>query len=667
MVAATRPNPLRAELLTAVEQCRVRRLRTRRQWACEEVVIPEGRFQGYRFNCERQPYAGLLLDAIDSGLWTRFGFTGPTQSGKSLLLILNLLWHLFEVGESCVFGIPDMRMASDKWRLDILPVLKRTRYAALIPTSGIGSRGGSFGEIQFLNGAMLKFMSPGGSDKSRSGFSARVLLVTEADGPEMDQAASTSREGDPISQMQGRLLGYDVTEQIIYMESTVSTNEGRIWEEYVNGTRSTIMLGCPHCGGRVSPEREHLLGWQDAETEKQAYAAAAFYCPACGEQWSETDRRTANLAGRLIHRGQQITPEGRITGELPETFTLGFRWSAVHNLFPTAGTFGVKEFKAAAKGDDNAERIMCQQIWCVPHESNIDDVTPLKPEIVKGRFGTTPQGIVPVETDCITAALDVHKRFGAWGVIAWRKDGTGHVLDYGTLEIPSDDVGEERAILLALREFRERVMQGWIVEGSGQPRVPDQAWIDAGYMTPVVYRFIREAKDMRFRPAVGRGQNQQARQLVYNRPKKTGAIVKFIGEEYHLSLLPKDRVFLVETNSDYWKAWLHQRLRTELGRPGALSFYASLDRNQHNTLAKQLTAEREVIEFVEGRGDRRKWIRESRSNHYLDTLYMACAAAHLCKVRLATEPAPPPRPFAPPKKTTLRMPDGRPFLVTERK
>ena len=335
-------------------------------------------------------------------------------------------------------------------------------------------------------------------------------------------------------------------------------------------------------------------------------------------------------------------------------------------MFNPAGNFGVDEFAAAAKDDDNAERIMCQQVWCIPHESNIDDVAPLKPEIVRGRFGTTPQGIVPAATDCITAAIDIHKRFGAWGVIAWRNDGTGHLLDYGTVEIPSDDVGLEKAILFSLREFRDRVEQGWTVEGSGELRVPDQVWIDAGYQSPTVYRFIREARDMRYRPAIGQGQNQQQGQLVYNRPKKTGAMVKYIGEEFHLAWIPKDEVFLVETNADYWKAWLHQRLRTDLGKPGALSFYQSLNRNQHNTLAKQLTAEREVVEFIEGRGDRRKWIRESRSNHYLDTLYMACTAAHLCNVRLATEPARPLAPVAPPAKTTLRMPDGRPYLVTER-
>ena len=43
------------------------------------------------------------------------------------------------------------------------------------------------------NGATLKFMSGGGGDKSRAGFTARVLVVTETDG--MDTPGHPGREG----------------------------------------------------------------------------------------------------------------------------------------------------------------------------------------------------------------------------------------------------------------------------------------------------------------------------------------------------------------------------------------------------------------------------------------------------------------------------------------
>ncbi len=46
--------------------------------------------------------------------------------------------------------------------------------------------------IQFTNGATLKFMSGGGGDKSRAGFTSRVVVIIETDG--MDEAGISSRE-----------------------------------------------------------------------------------------------------------------------------------------------------------------------------------------------------------------------------------------------------------------------------------------------------------------------------------------------------------------------------------------------------------------------------------------------------------------------------------------
>jgi hypothetical protein len=66
--------------------------------------------------------------------------------------------------------LPDMDMAADKWREDILPVIEQARFREYMPTRGGGSRGGRVESLQFTNGATLKFMSGGGGDKSRAGL-----------------------------------------------------------------------------------------------------------------------------------------------------------------------------------------------------------------------------------------------------------------------------------------------------------------------------------------------------------------------------------------------------------------------------------------------------------------------------------------------------------------
>src|SRR5690349_20861733 len=122
----------RDDLCWFLDQCRPRRLRPMRAFAEQEIVIPTGPFEGRRFRCARQPYTGLWFDAVDSGRWSRCVATGPTQSGKTLsCFVIPLMYHRFEIGETVICGLPDMDMAADKWREDILPVIEASKYREL--------------------------------------------------------------------------------------------------------------------------------------------------------------------------------------------------------------------------------------------------------------------------------------------------------------------------------------------------------------------------------------------------------------------------------------------------------------------------------------------------------------------------------------------------------
>ena len=386
----------------------------------------------------------------------------------------------------------------------------------------------------------------------------------------------------------------------------------------------------------VTPEREHLTGWQGADNQVAARSAGAFSCPECGNIWSTEQRAEANHRGLLVHRGQTIDREGNIQGGPPATDTLGFRWSAVNNLFLTPGEVAADEWRAGHTPDEeNAEREMRQFVWCLPVVPDKRDETAVDAHALAARVVPLARGIVPPGATLLTAAVDIGKYLLHWIVVAWSAKARGHVVDYGRIEVASDDLGVEQAVLIALREFRDLCQEGWGVGSAEGDRMrPDETWVDAGYLTSVVYAFTREAGE-KFRPAIGRGAAQQRHQW-YNRPTQTGSVVRHIGEGYHLNYLRSEKLKLVEIDADHWKTWVHQRLVSPLDSDGAMTLFQATPQ-EHLALAKHLTAEVKTEEFVAGKGVVVKWERLRRQNHWFDALYNACAAGHYCGVRLVED------------------------------
>lgn len=606
-----------------------------REFAEAEIVIPDGPYEGRRFNCDRQPFSRHWFDLCASPRWNRKFAVGCTQAGKSLIgFNIPVLYHLFEMQETVIAAVPHMDMAGDKWREDILPIIERTRYRELIPTKGSGSRGGSFDAIQFLNGVTLKFMSGGGGDKSRSAFTSRVLCVTEVDG--FDLAGEASREADKFTQLEARTLAYGEN-KCIYGECTVSIESGRVWTEWTNGTKTDLHVRCPCCRQYVELQREHLVGWQDADSEETARQNATWSCPKCGECWTEVDRRAANLEALPVHRGQSVNAEGQIVGEPPATRTLGFRWHAAHNFFYDTGYVGQEEWLASrAVDEENAEKKQRQFLFTLPHIPTSIDHTPLTAHGIMGRVREPLREIIPADTEFLTMGIDIGKFRCHWILLAFRASGAIHIVDYGRLECLADQLGEERAILAALVEFRDMVIdKGWLVEGSAQEmRLPDAIWIDSRYQRDTIFQFCRESGEP-FLPAMGFGVEQ--RSGTYSRPTSLNKSVKLIGDEYHLVFDEAALLFVAQINADAWKSWAHARLAQQVGTFGAITVYQALPRT-HLALAKQLTAEKRVEEFVVGKGPVTKWIRVHRNNHWFDTLYLACTAGHFAGYELLEAP-----------------------------
>ncbi|WP_461506336.1 terminase gpA endonuclease subunit [Rhodopirellula baltica] len=615
------------------------------QWVEDEIVLPNGPFAKQRYRHHRHPVSRLYFDAVDSGLWSRVAATGPTQNGKTLMCyVAPVLYQLFELGETVIVALPSIDMANDKWTEDFLPVIEASQYRHLLPSSGEGSKGGQVKRsIKFRNGAVLRFMTAGGDDKSRSGFTSRVVAFTEVDG--MDEASASSREADKVEQIEARTQAFGRTGKRVYMECTVSYETGRIWREYQGGTCSRIVRPCPYCGEFVSPEREHLHGWQDAESEEEAAEKGQFVCPACSHPWTESDRSAAANDSVLIHRGQSIDRAGVISGDLPRTQTLGFRWSGIDNPFQSSGDLGAAEWLASRDRDkENAAKKMLQFVWCMPYEPPEVDLTPIEAEELEQRTADLKKGVVPDETTAIVVGIDTGKRALHWTALAIGESTGGHVIEYGEQPVDSDRLGVHRGLVEALGELRQYFDDGWS-DQSGKRFVPSQVWVDSGYSEHrgAVYEFCADENAKRelnfgsqvYRPTKGYGEGQRGtKRYVDPSGKRTGML--FIGTQYHIARVLKNgrtvpNVALVHMSSDYWKSELHQRLAMPADSPLAVTFYEAASHAEHAGFAEQLTAESQIEQFVRGRGEVVKWERVRRKNHYLDSTYAALCAGEAVK------------------------------------
>lgn len=642
MIAAAIDLPddaLITDLDWCLRQARAPILRPMVQWVEETIILPNGPAGGERYRHYRHPVSRPFFSEIDSGRWTRIAATGPTQNGKTLMCyVLPVLYHLFEIGETVVVGLPDMGMAKDKWREDFLPVIEASEYRALLPTSGEGSRGGDVKQaIKFRNGATLRFMTAGGSDKTRAGYTTRVVAITETDG--MDTAGEASREADKIEQIEARTNAFGRRGKRVYLECTVSIEKGRIWQEYITGTKSRLVRPCPACEEWVTPEREHLRGWDAARNSEEAAELAYFICPACEHRWTEEERTAMADFIRVIHGDQYVSKDGTIHGEIPRTQTLGFRWSAFDNPFTSVADLGAEEWRAChSRNPENSEKKQRQFVWTIPYVPPEIDLTPIDAEQIEQRAVGLKKGVIPPEATHITIGIDTGKRALHWVVMAHMPTGS-RIIEYGKQAVEADTLGIRPALVQALERLAAYFDGGWRKE-SGEMFKPSQVWIDSGWHehTDAVYDFCQAINKRLglplgaeiYRPTKGYGIGQR-RMTPYIAPENKNKGVIHLGAQYHIGQVKRNgktvpSVLLVHMNSDFWKSELHQRLVVGADQPGAVTLYEAPNQSDHDEFANHIVAEKQVEKYVEGKGEVIAWERVDRNNHFLDATYAALCA-----------------------------------------
>jgi hypothetical protein len=221
---------------------------------------------------------------------------------------------------------------------------------------------------------------------------------------------------------------------------------------------------------------------------------------------------------------------------------------------------------------------------------------------------------------------DVRNRFQRFGVdigkwtswfllLAFRESGRIHIPDYGVIEVHSDNLQEEVAILAALREFRASIEGGWPVQGSTDTRKPDAIWIDAGHLPAVIHQFCREAGTFptgRWFAAIGRGASLMEKQRYYA-PHRTNKGIRRVGQGWFLARTNEHHSHQVTFDSDHWKLWLQAGLRAPVDERGAITLFDpgadKLLRDRHNKLSRHFASEQLQQRMEPGKGLVQEWVK----------------------------------------------------------
>jgi predicted RNA-binding Zn-ribbon protein involved in translation (DUF1610 family) len=630
-----------------------------REFAEKYIRLATGPLKGEPFRVANQPFTGLLFHELDSGKWPEVYATGPSQSSKTLsCFVIPTLRTVCELREDALIGVPEADMAADKWDKDFLPTLKASPDLTwLIPREGPGSRGGRIRDrITLGSGVDIKIMSRGGQDTNKAGYTAPRICVTELKG--FGGRSETSTEADDLKKIKARQRAFRRSERQLLGEGTLGEPHELPWtlrgddeDETIISTRSRIVSPCPHCGGHIAPTREHLLGWQDAESEWQVQDQAFFACPKCGKAINDLQRRQSMAECVLVHWGQTVDRNGRVHGDPPPTSTLWFHWWCWHNLLLDAADTAVDEWKAAQLDEgtverENAERELCQFAHAVPFRSKLAENEMLSAQSVRKRTDEWQAGLLPADTVKLLIGVDIGDWTAWWVALALRSNGCLHIPAYGAFDVKrtKDDEASTR-VVDALIEFNQTVVEaGFAVESSDGLRLPDGVGVDLGHMPDDVAKAIRSfgrGWGNRWKGLRGRGASKRRAGKVaggYNHPTRVSMQRPKIGTEWFADLNVKRGIPEITFNADYWLLHMQDRLRAKRGSKGALTLFRPDFPKQHDRLTNHLTAEHLKREWDPTKGGLvEKWIVNGQ-NHLGDALKMALVMGDVHGYRLRDIP-----------------------------
>lgn len=483
--------------------------------AAERYMMVSVAGQWQRFDRGVAPYMVEPTDLCTSRRFRRIVFVGPSQCGKTQML-LGCAVHAIMCDPGAVQFVHQTAKSAKRWVLEKFePVL---RHSPDLAARGMTGRAAdNLDEKRFIGGAEIT-IGPATADELSS-RTRRLMLLTEYDalgddiGGEGSAAVMADRRTLTFGSRGMTLIETSPRRDVIAEDwkpdparpHEAPPVEGGALAIYNEGTRGRWYWACPDCAGEFEPRFSLLTYPRDADPV-EAGAEVAMGCPHCGTLIGPEQKPALNAAGRWLHAArdgslQPITADNLAGGDLATYWLQG-----VAAAFSTWGGL-VTEYERArrtfdATGNDGDLRTATNTGLGEPYlPRGLSGSSDIEAQALRDAALDYPSGICPAGTRFVTVAVDVQdSRFvvqvEAWGVglsrvVIDRRDivtPPEGAPDAGGRSIAPPLYGEDWAALLPL------VDEVWPVEGSTYGLRPAGVVIDSGGsrgVTPHAYAFWR--------------------------------------------------------------------------------------------------------------------------------------------------------------------------------
>jgi len=581
-------------------------------WCEKHFRYPTGPKVGQPYSRKDQPATSLFLNLLDTDYWRSAMLVAPNQAGKSLSLVQFVLHVNFNLREDVIFGLPDIdKMWSGKWLKDFVPAMTNSDLKRYLPKTGSGSSGGTPKLVIWDNGQSLTPMGAGAGDTQRAGATARVVVITEM--KEFGDVSGGSEEGAKVDQLANRTRTY-MGRELLFGESTVTTPTNIAWKWFKDGTQSMPHFPCESCEEHIAPEREHLVGWQNARTEEEARENTRFSCPCCGVLIDDAKRRQLLQECIVLHKGQTVD-KGVVVGEMPPTRKLSYRFTASTNMFANAGAIGVEEWGLMHEQDKRRKiqtnRKISQGLFGFPVEDTDFEVDPLDGLALTRRQGSTAFGMVPSGTTHLFAGVDVRKSALHWTVLAAGDYNGMRIVSWGQERV-LQDIPLETAILIAGTQLQDRFRNGFLNKETGELIPVSLTLMDSGWK-PMFVQAVCDADDF-WMPIKGFGEGILVAEQ-YRAPHRKSSTVRFIGDAFDVKFL--DGGWVVHCDASIGKSELHASLRSDVEHHSAIVL-PKASQGEIRELVMHLTSEVETV-TQDGGESTTTWKKVRDENHLLDS------------------------------------------------